>query len=193
MSKRFGVERLAEQAADVVAAEVCSRGAIMEMDYGLPNLMGDSPIERLFYLALDTVCAHGRHDALIWPWDLKVIPKSRPEYLAELKAADDFRNYLILQRQIEINDIGRVDFLLHAYADWPREPEGGIPGWRRLIVECDGHDFHERTKEQASRDRARDRSAALAGLEVFRFTGSELWKDPWGCALQVFRWAERGV
>src|SRR5690606_35457447 len=26
-----------------------------------------------------------------------------------------------------------------------------------VIVECDGHEFHERTKEQAARDKARDR------------------------------------
>ena len=75
----------------------------------------------------------------------------------------------------------RADFVIHRY-DW-------ICGkWRTVIAECDGHDFHERTKEQAARDRSRDRRASLSGFVVLRFTGSELWKDPLGCAEQVMAW-----
>jgi very-short-patch-repair endonuclease len=85
----------------------------------------------------------------------------------------------------------RVDFLVYA-PDWT--PGAERWRWREpLIIECDGHDFHERTKEQAAKDRSRDRAAVLAGREVFRFTGSELWRNPWGCAEQVFDWAERGL
>lgn len=51
-----------------------------------------------------------------------------------------------------------------------------------LVVECDGHDFHERTKEQAARDRSRDRRAQAWGATVFRFTGSELHRDAAECA-----------
>jgi len=51
-----------------------------------------------------------------------------------------------------------------------------------FAVELDGHDFHEKTKEQASRDKARDRYLQSRGIAVFRFTGSEVWKDPAGCA-----------
>lgn len=54
-----------------------------------------------------------------------------------------------------------------------------------VIVECDGHDFHERTKEQAARDKRRDRDLLAAGYPVMRFTGSEIYKDPIGCAEQV--------
>lgn len=55
------------------------------------------------------------------------------------------------------------------------------------IVECDGHDFHERTKEQAQRDRARDRAFQAAGIPVFRFTGSEIYASPTKCAREVKR------
>ena len=54
-----------------------------------------------------------------------------------------------------------------------------------IVVECDGHDFHERTKQQAARDRKRDRWMTEKGLTVLRFTGSEIWADPDGCAAQV--------
>lgn len=56
---------------------------------------------------------------------------------------------------------------------------------KRLVVEIDGHDFHERTKEQASRDRSRDRWMIDKGIVVIRFTGSEVWNDPFSCADQT--------
>lgn len=55
-----------------------------------------------------------------------------------------------------------------------------------LLVECDGHDFHEKTKDQARKDKRRDRTLQSLGFYVFRFTGSEIWKDPIRCADEVF-------
>jgi hypothetical protein len=55
----------------------------------------------------------------------------------------------------------------------------------RLVVEVDGHEFHEKTKDQASRDRDRDRKLMLAGCPVIRFTGSDVFNDPEGCAEQI--------
>lgn len=64
----------------------------------------------------------------------------------------------------------RVDFLL------------SLRGLRNfLVVELDGHDFHERTKEQARHDRRRDRYMTARGLMVFRFTGSEIYRDVAAC------------
>ena len=56
----------------------------------------------------------------------------------------------------------------------------------KIDVECDGHEFHERTKEQAARDRSRDRELTLNGWTVLRFTGSEVHKSAAMCAEQVF-------
>jgi len=56
----------------------------------------------------------------------------------------------------------------------------------RIVVECDGHDFHEKTKEQAKRDKSRDRTLAAAGYHVLRFTGSEIHNDARTCADSVF-------
>lgn len=68
----------------------------------------------------------------------------------------------------------RVDFLI-LYTS------GGI------VVECDGHDFHERTKQQAARDRSKDRTLQSMGFRVLRFTGSEIWNAPLKCAKDVVR------
>jgi very-short-patch-repair endonuclease len=52
-----------------------------------------------------------------------------------------------------------------------------------IAVECDGHDFHERTKQQAAYDRARDRELLIRrGLVTVRFTGSEIHRDANQCA-----------
>ena len=96
-------------------------------------------------------------------------------------------NALLIRPQVQIGG-RRVDFLIHAL-DWRDEDN---LKWRRLIVECDGHDYHERTKEQAKRDRSRDRKSVMDGYDCFRFTGSEIWNDPWGCAEQITDWAAKG-
>lgn len=54
-----------------------------------------------------------------------------------------------------------------------------------VIIECDGHDFHERTKGQAQHDRERDRYMQKRGYRVMRFTGSELYRDPMKCAKEL--------
>jgi very-short-patch-repair endonuclease len=56
---------------------------------------------------------------------------------------------------------------------------------KRLVVEVDGHDFHERTKAQAAHDKARDRWMTGNGYDVIRFTGSEVWANPFKCALDI--------
>ncbi len=54
-----------------------------------------------------------------------------------------------------------------------------------VFVECDGHDFHERTKDQAERDRSKDREIQLAGIPVLRFTGRELHRDAGACVVET--------
>jgi very-short-patch-repair endonuclease len=54
-----------------------------------------------------------------------------------------------------------------------------------IVVECDGHRWHERTPAQAAKDRARDRSIQSVGYKIFRFTGSEINASPHGCAFEV--------
>jgi very-short-patch-repair endonuclease len=71
----------------------------------------------------------------------------------------------------------RVDFYLEYF-------ELQFKTTRKLIVECDGHDFHELTKDQAQRDKSRDRILQTVA-PVFRFTGSEIWKDAHDCSYQI--------
>ncbi len=75
----------------------------------------------------------------------------------------------------------RVDFLI----DDSSSPNAAQRRW--IVIECDGHDFHERTKDQVRRDRARDRFLQSKGCRVLRFTGSEIWADAEACAAEIWR------
>lgn len=55
-------------------------------------------------------------------------------------------------------------------------PEGVDPA--AVAVELDGHEFHERTKDQAGRDKRRDRALVSKGWTVIRFTGAEVVRSP---------------
>jgi len=65
-------------------------------------------------------------------------------------------------------------------------PDFILDGPRCIVIECDGHHFHERTAAQAQRDRSRDRHFQMGGYLVLRFTGSEIWRRPSQCAIEVF-------
>jgi very-short-patch-repair endonuclease len=74
----------------------------------------------------------------------------------------------------------RVDFAI-----WDASLPLELADPRIMIVECDGHDFHERTKQQARRDKQRDRYFQSKGFKVLRFTGSEIYADPTECAQEI--------
>lgn len=71
----------------------------------------------------------------------------------------------------------RIDVLLTPYiGQKPLAP---------VAVELDGHDFHERTKEQARHDRRKDRFIQSTNLKILRFTGSEIHAGPIACAREA--------
>jgi hypothetical protein len=64
---------------------------------------------------------------------------------------------------------------------------------KAMVVECDGHDFHDRTKDQASRDRERDRLLQSFGFLVYRYTGRDIWQDFFKCAAEALYSLRRSV
>lgn len=73
----------------------------------------------------------------------------------------------------------RVDFLIEVFLEHNR--------FKMFVVECDGHEFHERTKEQVVYDNERTRTLQIEGYEVIRFSGTEIWNRPHKCAMEVLR------
>jgi very-short-patch-repair endonuclease len=171
--KKYGPDLLFEQLVEHLAGD---------WDWLFEEAPGDSKIEKLLFRALQMradICAC-EYTELFLAADAAIE--------ARLMAAPPYGPTsvrMIVRPQAEV-DNRRVDFLIHAF-DYNNN------GWRSLIVECDGHDYHERTKEQAARDRSKDRTATLNGRDFLRFTGSEIWRDPWGCAAQIGDWAAEGL
>ncbi len=119
-----------------------------------------------------------------------------PSYL-DFSARKSWRDSLEIEPQARLGEF-RVDFLLTFTGERPvpslqgeGEPQNRHqelrPIQKKMIVECDGHDFHEKTKEQAKRDKSRDRTLQSLGFPVYHYTGSEIWKDVFGSASQIIR------
>jgi len=132
---------------------------------------------------MEQLTAYGLHLCLLAEEAALESPIERLLYLALYEQAGsrvhaDGGNLLIHpQAEVTTQDgTWRVDFLLRGQIGQSSA---------LLVVECDGHDYHERTRAQARRDRFRDRSLQAAGYTVLRFTGSEIWAAPDACACQV--------
>lgn len=162
-----GIDRLIADAQDILAAQIAFR-------HDRRLLKAGSPIEALFEQALDTLYTLEGSN-IQEPYIHPIIDKEnfREETYGYLE--------LFIAAQVRVLD-WPVDFLI-AVQDF-----NGANHF--AVVECDGHDFHERTKEQAQRDRSRDRRLQDAGFRIFRFTGSELYRNPIGCAREVMAWAD---
>lgn len=63
----------------------------------------------------------------------------------------------------------RVDFLIVHY-------DSKADNFRRLIVECDGHDYHMGNYQALIRDRRRDAELQRHRYPMFRFTGSQIFR-----------------
>ena len=77
-------------------------------------------------------------------------------------------DFLDLRVQEEIGKY-RADFVLYLHKN--------CEIIKKFVIELDGHDFHEKTKEQAKRDKEKDRFLISEGFIVIRFTGSEIFNN----------------
>jgi hypothetical protein len=124
-----------------------------------------SPIEEAMFCALVVAARQHADDVVLGPL--------QPAPLAPIVVR--------IVSQAEIGEY-RADILLTATNRWSFGTSVGNAVEAHLVVECDGHDFHERTKEQASRDKRRDRDMQKAGYPVFRYPGSDIYADVFRCA-----------
>ena len=150
-----------------------------EIHFGLmsPSIQCESPIELPFYFALVIVAKD--HHLNVTCKGGEILDASGPERL-EMAPQAKIGKY-------------RVDFWLTLRSDnWLKDDpritnRNSLPSFfeSQVIVECDGHEFHERTKEQAMNDRQKDRLLQEMGFKIFRFTGAEIWADVFKCAEQT--------
>lgn len=126
-----------------------------------------SPIEQLFFIALHAVARANLCDV------------DAEAYM------DHAGNHCIgagvhTQPQFKIGTY-RVDFLIqhlgYGAMAWAEREE--------VVVELDGHDFHDKDKRQRSYEKARERHIVKAGYKILRYTGSDVVADPYKVAYEV--------
>lgn len=114
-----------------------------------------SPIEKIFNMAFDTI-VFSRGDTIPF---LSLMP----------------------QANISVNNENfRADFLFDSedVSDGNFTCENNI----KLVIECDGHEYHHATKEQVKRDNIRSIALKKAGYDIIRFSGTQLYQEPFKCA-----------
>ena len=108
-------------------------------------------------------------------------------YAYDLSTISRFGIYeLINQCEIEANGhkyIADFCFDTDENSDWNirfRKPY-------KLVIECDGHEFHEKTKEQVEKNNQRDYNLKMSGYDVIHFSGSQIFNNPYKCVSDVLR------
>lgn len=127
-----------------------------------------SPIEQLFYSAITVV--------------LDMNDLSSKEIILD----DDKIIYtgVDIMPQERINKY-RIDFGLYYYnANIVDISTDRKKICMKIAVELDGQAFHDTDEKQRRYEKARDRFLQKKGFKVFRYTGSEIVRDPFAAALE---------
>lgn len=64
---------------------------------------------------------------------------------------------------------------------------------KKIIIECDGHEFHQKTKEQVKHDNEREYDLKMAGYEIIRFSGSQIYNEPFKCAEDAYNYIIKSI
>lgn len=118
----------------------------------------ESPIEDMVYIALQVQC------------ESRLLSVNEPPVFIDGAPAVDRGIFIWPQKPIGKY---RVDFLITS-------TEGNT-----VIVELDGHAFHDKDKKQRSYEKARDRFFVKEGYQVLHYTGSDVVADPYRVAFEV--------
>lgn len=139
------------------------KGNAVDFEYCLDESMIDceSPIEQLLAMEFERI-------------GLLNIGLFNP--IIEIK---DFQK----QKYIKCNDKNyRVDFYICVQY---KNKKKDIVVEKKFIIECDGYEFHRRTKEEFDYESKRSRDLKKLGHEIISFSGREIMKSPYMCALDV--------
>lgn len=97
--------------------------------------------------------------------------------------------FVLLEPQVEIN-INEKKY----YADFEVEYDELINNHLKkdfkLIIECDGYEFHQKTKKQVEYDNKREYELKMNNYQILRFSGSEIYNDPFECVERIFKYIE---
>lgn len=124
----------------------------------------DSPIEQIFLFTMELyMCTHNVHFEIYPQYEIQTIKR---KYIADFLIS--FGDYYIATGYYPENNV-------------------------EIIVECDGHEFHEKTKEQVRKNNERDLALKKAGYDVIHFSGSQIYNDYAKCVTEVAEYFETKI
>lgn len=122
-----------------------------------------SPIEQIFMTAFEAYCKlENKKNIYLFP-QKEVICNEKKYYIDFEFEADEYLTHLIFGEEIKNEKF-------------------------KLAIECDGYEFHQKTKEQVQRDNEREYDLKMAGYEVLRFSGTQIYNDPLKCAKDTYNY-----
>jgi hypothetical protein len=111
-------------------------------------------------------------------------------FIATLMALEEMEYFSLTWRSqcaVEVEGRGyRLDFVVEPMPYGELDSLSG-PQCPKVAIELDGHDFHEKTKEQVTARNRRDRDLQSAGWTVMHVSGSEFNSDPERVTREVYR------
>lgn len=197
IASKSRTEKLVDKRAETILQQVyamAAANAVKKAAGTLDTLLRrcESEIEKQFLLALFAVAQENVEvcieDLDDWGIDQNVFVAADMDRYLEAMVYQVGPTPIGIMVQAQVGKY-RADLVLYGISVKSDEPSK----WLRvpLVVECDGHDFHEKTKEQAKRDKRRDRDLMSKGFHVLRFTGSEIFNAPKGCADEAVHYVSR--
>jgi hypothetical protein len=97
--------------------------------------------------------------------------------------AEQAQNNFALVSNLDVPGVGRVDFAIFVPQISTVQP--------LAVLECDGHDYHERTTAQASNDNRRDRTLQSLGIPILRFTATEVLRNTSDVGREIAQFVHR--
>lgn len=129
--------------------------------WGLVNK--DSPTEHILGIAIFNALKQ------LYDWPCWIYSETEFKNFVAAGQHNNPRPIFVIVPQFGIAGVGHVDFAIFA----PRlDVDKPV-----VVVECDGHNFHERTPQQASEDRRRKRALELLGIPLLPFTGTDVVRE----------------
>lgn len=127
-----------------------------------------SPIEQIFITAFDFYCRFENKKRIYLFPQKEVVFKDKKYFLDFEFEADDYLSYLVFENKIKNKNF-------------------------KLAIECDGYEFHQKTKEQVQYDNEREYDLKMAGYEVLRFSGTQIYNNPLKCAEDTYNYIIKRV
>jgi very-short-patch-repair endonuclease len=161
----------------LLMARIPSEYATNTVACKLWSLVNDgSPTEFILGLALFDELSNLYPDYRCWIY-------SCSDFFANSQWLQQRPDVFILVPQLNIPNVGHVDFAIFDPHISTQNP--------LVVVECDGHNFHERTSNQASEDRRRDRVLQWLGYPLLRFTGTDIVRNKTEVAREIAEFVDQ--